>query len=108
MILVLGDGAATAHALTAAKQLGGDEIHILNLPPNLLAEPIAQVILTLDGYDAIVSPATSTGKNVLPRVAALLDVMLISDIIEVVSPDTFKRPTYAGNAIETVQSTDAK
>ena len=60
MILVLGDGAATAHALTAAKQLGGDEIHILNLPPNLLAEPIAQVILTLDGYDAIVSPASWT------------------------------------------------
>jgi electron transfer flavoprotein alpha subunit len=108
MILVLGDGEATAHALTAAMQLGGDEIHILDLPPNLLAEPIAQVILTLDGYDAIVAPATSTGKNVLPRVAALLDVTLISDIIEVVSPDIFKRPTYAGNAVETVQSSDAK
>ena len=62
MILVIGDGAATAHALTAAQQLGGDEIHVLNLPANHLAEPISQVILTLDGYDAIVAPATSTGK----------------------------------------------
>jgi electron transfer flavoprotein alpha subunit len=106
-ILVIGDGAATAHALTAAMQLGGDEIHILDTPPNVLAEPLAQVILTLDGYDAIVAPATSTGKNLMPRLAALLDVMLVSDIIEVVAPDTFKRPTHAGNAIETVQSTDA-
>ncbi|MEO8758910.1 MAG: FAD-binding protein [Devosia sp.] len=105
--LLLADGEATAHALTAALQLGG-EVHILEVPPNVLAEPLAHFITTLDGYDAIVAPATSTGKNVLPRVAALLDVMQISDIIEVVSPDTFKRPTYAGNAIETVQSTDAK
>ena len=108
MILVIGDGEATAHALTAAKQLGGDEIHILHTPPNVLAEPLAQLIVDLDGYDVIMAPATSTGKNVLPRVAALLDVMVISDIIEVVSPDTFKRPTYAGSAIETVQSTDAR
>jgi len=88
-------------------QLGG-EVHILDVPPNVLAEPLAQFIATLDGYDAIVAPATSTGKNVLPRVAALLDVMQISDIIEILSPDTFKHPIYAGNAIETVQSTDAK
>jgi len=107
-VLVIGDGAATAHALTAAMQLGGDEIHVLDAPPNVLAEPLAQAILSLDGYDAIVAPATSTGKNLIPRVAALLDVMLISDIVEVVAPDTFKRPTYAGNAIETVQSTDVK
>ena len=106
-ILLIGDGEATAHALTAARQLGG-EVHILPVPPNALAEPLAQFIAGLAGYDAIVAPATSTGKNVLPRVAALLDVMIISDIVEVVSPDTFKRPTYAGNAIETVQSTDAK
>ena len=106
--LLLADGAATAHALTAALQLGG-EVHILQAPPNALAEPLADAIVALAaGYDAIVAPATSTGKNVLPRVAALLDVMQISDIIEVVSPDIFKRPTYAGNAIETVQSTDAK
>jgi len=105
--LLLGDGEATAHALTAALQFGG-EVHVLDVPPNVLAEPLAQFIATLDGYDAIVAPATSTGKNVLPRVAALLDVMQISDIVEIVSPDTFKRPIYAGNAIETVQSTDAK
>src|ERR1700712_3406439 len=105
--LLIGDGAATPHAVTAALQLGG-EVHILNVPANLLAEPVAQLIADLPGYDAIVAPATSTGKNLLPRVAALLDVMIISDIIEVVSADTYKRPTYAGNAIEPVQSTDAK
>ena len=85
-----------------------NQVHILDLPPNVLAEPLAQLIRDLDGYVAIVAPATSTGKNLLPRIAALLDVMVISDVIEVVSPDTFKRPTYAGNAIETVQSTDAR
>ena len=103
--LLLADGDATAHALTAALQLGG-EVHILEAPPNVLAEPLGYLIMSLTGYDAIVAPATSTGKNVLPRIAALLDVMQISDIIEVVAPDTFKRPSYAGNAIETVQSTD--
>ena len=107
-ILVLGAGAAPARALTAAKQLGGDEIHIVNAPPNALAEPLARFIADLDGYDKIVASATSTGKNVLPAVDAMLDVMIIADVIEVLSPDTFKRPTYAGNAIETVQSRDGK
>jgi len=103
--LLIADGGATGHALTAALRLGA-EVHILELPPNILAESVAESIARLGGYDAIVAPATSTGKNLLPRVAALLDVMLISDIVDVVSPDTFRRPTYAGNAIETVQSAD--
>ncbi|HWA20648.1 MAG TPA: FAD-binding protein [Devosia sp.] len=107
--LLLGDGEATAHALTATLALGGD-VHLLDLatlPP--LAEPLAELVGSLaPAYDAIVAPATSTGKSVLPRVAALLDVMQISEVVEVLAPDTFKRPTYAGNAIETVQSTDIK
>lgn len=74
-----------------------------------LAEELANVTLSVAGeYDAILAPATTTGKNFMPRVAAALDVAQISDIIEVVSTDTFKRPIYAGNAIATVQSSDAK
>ncbi|MGO8593958.1 electron transfer flavoprotein subunit alpha/FixB family protein, partial [Rhizobium ruizarguesonis] len=76
---------------------------------NNLAEPLADLIVSLAGaYDTILSAATSVGKNVLPRVAALLDVAQVSEIIEVISSDTFKRPIYAGNAIQTVQATDAK
>jgi electron transfer flavoprotein alpha subunit len=74
-----------------------------------LAEPLAALIVSLaSGYDAFVAPATSRFKNVMPRVAALLDVMQVSEIIKVVSPDTFERPIYAGNAIQTVKSKDAK
>ncbi len=73
-----------------------------------LAEELAAVVLSVaDGYEAIIAPATTTGKNFMPRVAASLDVAQISDIIEVVSTDTFKRPIYAGNAIATVQTSDA-
>lgn len=125
----------TAKALTAAAQIGGD-IHVLvagkgakaaadaaaklsgvskvllaegDELANNLAEPLADLIISLAGsYDTIVAAATSTGKNVMPRVAALLDTAQVSEIIEVVSPDTFKRPIYAGNAIQTVQATDAK
>ncbi|ANM12475.1 MULTISPECIES: electron transfer flavoprotein subunit alpha/FixB family protein [unclassified Rhizobium] len=125
----------TAKALTAASQIGSD-IHILvagkgaraaadataklagvskvllaesDELANNLAEPLADLIVSLAGaYDTILSAATSVGKNVLPRVAALLDVAQVSEIIEVVSPDTFKRPIYAGNAIQTVQASDAK
>lgn len=76
---------------------------------NALAEPIAALVVSLaDGYDHIVAPATASGKNILPRVAALLDVMVISDITGVVDADTFERPIYAGNAIQTVKSSDAK
>jgi len=74
-----------------------------------LAEPVADLIVSLAGdYDHIVAPATSAAKNVMPRVAALLDVMVISDVCGVVDGDTFERPIYAGNAIQTVKSTDGK
>jgi electron transfer flavoprotein alpha subunit len=125
----------TAKALTAAAQIGGD-VHVLVAGKGVstiaeqaaklagvakvltadgddyahqLAEPLAALIVSLaPAYDVILSAATATGKNVSPRVAALLDVAQVSEIIEVVSADTFKRPIYAGNAIQTVQSTDAK
>src|SRR6187551_1756372 len=126
---------ATNKALTAAKAIGGD-VHVLVVGKDCkaaaeaaskldgvkkvlvadaapyehqLAEPVAGLIVSLaSSYDAIVAPATTTGKNIMPRVAALLDVMQISDITKVVSPDTFERPIYAGNAIQTVKSSDAK
>ncbi|MBY5582953.1 electron transfer flavoprotein subunit alpha/FixB family protein [Rhizobium leguminosarum] len=125
----------TAKALTAASKIGGD-IHVLvagkaakpaaeqaaklagvskvllaesDELANNLAEPLADLIVALSAsYDTILSAATSVGKNVLPRVAALLDVAQVSEIIEVISSDTFKRPIYAGNAIQTVQASDAK
>jgi electron transfer flavoprotein alpha subunit len=76
---------------------------------NGLAEPVADLIVSLAGdYDHIVAPATSSAKNILPRVAALLDVMVISDITGIVDGDTFERPIYAGNAIQTVKSSDGK
>ncbi len=129
----LGD--ATAKALTAARALGAP-VHILVAGDNVdaaaqaaakldgvekvlvasgsayahgLAEPLAALIVSLGGnYTALVASATSTAKNVMPRVAALLDVMQLSEITKVISSDTFERPIYAGNAIQTVQSTDAK
>jgi len=74
---------------------------------HLLAEPLAALVVTLaPSYDAIVAPATTTGKNFMPRVAALLDVMQISDIVRVIAPDTFERLIYAGNAVQTVRSRD--
>lgn len=76
---------------------------------NGLAEPIAALIVSLAGdYEHIMAPATTNGKNILPRVAALLDVMVISDVTTITSADTFERPIYAGNAIQTVVSADAK
>ncbi len=125
----------TAKAFTAAAEIGGD-IHVLvagnscagvadqaakldgvskvmlaesGSYEHQLAEPVADLIVSLAGdYDTIIQAATTSGKNTLPRVAALLDVMQVSDIITVKSADTFERPIYAGNAIQTVQSTDAK
>ncbi|KNY13256.1 electron transfer flavoprotein subunit beta [Shinella sp. SUS2] len=109
-VLVAGSGAKAA-ADVAAKLSGVSKVLLADDESlgNNLAEPLAALIVSLAGsYDAIVSAATSVGKNVLPRVAALLDVAQVSEIVEVVSGDTFKRPIYAGNAIQTVQSTDAK
>jgi electron transfer flavoprotein alpha subunit len=75
----------------------------------MLAEPIAALVVALAGpYETLMAPATTTGKNIMPRVAALLDVMQISEITKVVAPDTFERPVYAGNAIQTVRTHEAK
>jgi electron transfer flavoprotein alpha subunit len=126
-------GAGTAKALTAAKALGGD-VHILvagagvgaiaeaaakldgaakvllaDAPQlaNQLAEEVTALVMSIAGqYQAILAPATASGKNFMPRIAALSDVMQISEITKVVAPDTFERPIYAGNAIQTVQSSD--
>ena len=109
-ILVAGKGAKAA-ADAAAKLSGVRKVLLAESDAleNRLAEPLAAAIVELAGnYDTIIAPATISAKNVLPRVAALLDVMQLSEIMEVVSADTFKRPIYAGNAIQTVQSTDAK
>ncbi|MFN3635290.1 MAG: electron transfer flavoprotein subunit alpha/FixB family protein [Rhizobium rhizophilum] len=109
-VLVAGSGAKAA-ADAAAKLSGVSKVLLAEDASlaNNLAEPLAALIVSLAGsYDTIIAAATSVGKNVMPRVAALLDVMQLSEITEVVSADTFKRPIYAGNAIQTVQSTDAK
>jgi electron transfer flavoprotein alpha subunit len=126
---------ATEKAVTAAKALGG-EVHVLVVGngcravaeaaaklagvgkvllaeakayEHMLAEPVAALIASLAApYEAIVAASTSMGRNVMPRVAALLDVMQISDLTKVLAADTFERPIYAGNAIETVRSHDAK
>jgi electron transfer flavoprotein alpha subunit len=109
-VLVAGSGAKAA-ADAAAKLAGVSKVLLADDAglANNLAEPLAALIVSLAGsYDVIIAPATASAKNVMPRVAALLDVAQVSEIIEVVSADTFKRPIYAGNAIQTVQSTDAK
>ena len=109
-ILVAGKGAgAVAEAAGkldgAAKVLHADADHL----EHRRAEPVADLIVGLaDGYDAIVAPATTDGKNIMPRVAALLDVMQISDVTDIHDADTFERPIYAGNAIQTLKSSDAK
>jgi electron transfer flavoprotein alpha subunit len=126
---------ATGKALSAARELGGD-IHVLvaghncrtaaeaaarlsgvakvlvadapQLAHGLAEETAALIVPLMASYDTLVAPATASGKNVCPRVAATLDVMQISDITNVVSADTFERPIYAGNAIQIVQSPEAK
>ena len=109
-VLVAGAGAKQA-AEQASKLAGVAKVLVADDASlaNNLAEPLAALIVSLAGnYDTIVSAATSVGKNVMPRVAALLDVSQVSEIIEVVSSDTYLRPIYAGNAIQTVQTTEAK
>ena len=109
-VLVAGAG-CTIVAEAAAKLSGIERVLLVDDPryAQRLAESYAALVVSLAPvYDAIVGAATSTNKDVLPRVAALLDVMQISEITAVEAPDTFRRPIYAGNAIETVQSHDSK
>ncbi|PHY17332.1 electron transfer flavoprotein subunit alpha/FixB family protein [Caulobacter sp. BP25] len=109
-VLVLGKG-AKAVADAAAKIAGVRKVLLAESDAlgHGIAEAQADAVLALAGaYDAILVPATSGGKNFAPRVAAKLDVAPISEIVEVVSADTFVRPIYAGNALETIQSSDAK
>jgi electron transfer flavoprotein alpha subunit len=109
---ILVAGAGSAPVAEAAAKLDGVAKVLHAEAPQLahqLAEEVAILIVGLmPGYDVAMAAATASGKNIMPRVAALLDVMQVSDIIKVVSPDTFERPIYAGNAVQTVQSTDAK
>ncbi len=111
-VLVAGGGEGTKAAAEAAAKLAGVKKVLLAEGPAYehdLAEPLAALIVSLaPSYDAFVAPATSRFKNVMPRVAALLDVMQVSEIIKVIAPDTYERPIYAGNAIQTVKSKDAK
>ena len=109
-VLVAGLG-CRAVADAAAKLDGVEKVLLAEAPAyeHRLAEPLAALLASLaPSYDAFFAASTTTGKNVMPRLAALLDVMQVSDIIKVISSDTFERPIYAGNAIQTVQATDAK
>jgi electron transfer flavoprotein alpha subunit len=107
-LLVAGSNCKAA-ADAAAKIAGVTKVLVADAPhyADQLAENLANLVVSIaGGYTHILAPATASGKNVLPRVAALLDVAQISDIVTVVSPDTFVRPIYAGNALATVQSKD--
>jgi len=109
-VLVAGSGCG-AVAEQAAKIAGVTTVHVADdaAYAQQLAENVAPLVASLMAtHDAFLAPATSNGKNIAPRVAALLDVMQISDILSVESADMFTRPIYAGNAIATVQSSDAK
>ena len=110
--LVAGEGADARSAAAAAAKIAGVEKVLLAADPayaHMLPENVAPLAAGLmAGYDAFVAPATTTGKNVAPRVAALLDVMQLSDVIGIEGERTVVRPIYAGNAIATVESRDAK
>ncbi len=108
-ILVAGSGCRPV-AEAAATLSGVARVRLADDPAlaHQLAEPVSELVLSLAAdYDAFLAPATASGKNIMPRIAALLDVMQVSEVIAVLAPDTFERPIYAGNAIETVQSRDA-
>ncbi|MFC3058424.1 electron transfer flavoprotein subunit alpha/FixB family protein [Paenirhodobacter populi] len=109
-VTVLVAGAGIAGAAQAAAGLSGVAKVLAADSASLghgLAEPLSALVVGLaGGFEHIVAPSTASAKNVLPRVAALLDVMVISDVTGVVAPDTFRRPVYAGNAIQTVRSAD--
>lgn len=110
-VTVLCAGASAAAAGAEAAQIAGVAKVLVAEDATLghrLAEPTAALIVSLaSGYSHIVAPATTDAKNILPRVAALLDVMVMSDVTAVIDADTFERPVYAGNAVQTVKSTDA-
>ena len=109
-LLVAGDN-VDGVARDAAKIAGVAKVYAASAPAleHQLAEAVAPIAVRLmDGHDAFLAPATTTGKNIAPRVAALLDVMQVSDVLSIEGPDTFTRPIYAGNAIATVKSRDPK
>jgi len=109
-VLVAGEN-CEAVANEAARIAGVEKVLLADAPAyaRQLAEPMEALILSLaEPYEAILAPATTTGKNILPRVAAKLDTPQISEILKVISPDTFERPIFAGNAIETLQAPQGK
>ena len=109
-VLVAGKGCGPA-AAAAARLSGVEKVLVADdaAYEHQLAEPVSKLIAGLaGGYDGIVAAATASGRNIAPRVAALLDVMLISAVTKVLGPDTFERPIYAGNALQVVKSNDAK
>src|SRR5436305_7970488 len=109
-VLVAGSD-CTAVAEAAAKLAGVEKVLVADDPlyAHMVAETMEALILSLaPNYDAILAPATTNGKNYMPRVAAKLDVPQVSEILKVVSADTFERPIYAGNAVATVQAPDGK
>jgi len=109
-LIVAGQG-VDGVAQAAAKIAGVGKVHVADdaAYANALAENVAPLVAELMGHhDAFLAPSTTTGKNIAPRVAALIDVMQVSDILSVEGPDSFTRPIYAGNAIATVKTTDAK
>jgi electron transfer flavoprotein alpha subunit len=111
VIILCASSGCSGAAEAAAKIDGVSKVLFVDAPVygNGIAEPIADLIVSLAGdYEHILAPATNSAKNILPRVAALLDTMIISDITAVIDANTFERPIYAGNAIQTVQSLDAK